>query len=94
MLFEVFTTNSTYTSFSNAAHQLLEHGGKLCKRLKDGSLSEIIVELARPRVVINEFMSWVLEVIKMLGYNSWKFDDNFLLYHLRQKLERDLIILA
>ena len=22
----------------------------------------------------------------MLGYNSWKFDDNFLLHHLRQKL--------
>ena len=49
-------------------------------------------------------MSWVLEVVKMgeekpkqvikLGYNSWKFDNNFLLYHLRQKFERDLIILA
>ena len=49
-------------------------------------------------------MSWVLEVSKMgekepkqvtmLGYNSWKFDENFLIYYLRQKLERDLIILA
>ena len=51
-----------------AVHQLLEHGGKLCKE--------------EPKQVI------------MLGYNSWKFDDNFLLYRLRQKLERDLIILA
>ena len=48
---------------SAAVHQLLEHGGKLCNKSKDGSLCELIVEPAR--VVLNEFMSWFPEVSKM-----------------------------
>ena len=68
----------------------------------DGVVSQLIVE--PPRIVLNDFMSWVLDVntmgeqepkqVIMLGYNSWKFDDNFLLFHLRQKVEKDLLLLA
>ena len=83
-------------------HHLLEHGGKLCKMSTDGVLSQLIVE--PPKIVLNDFRSWVHNVnemgeqepkqVIMLGYNSWKFDDNFLLFHLRQKLDKDLLLLA
>ena len=48
---------------STAVHHLLEHGGKLCKMSTYGVVSQLIVE--PPRIVLNDFMSWVLDVNTM-----------------------------